>query len=86
MESMGVASIMEITEFDVSQGKLITRTLSAEEEAEIMAIQNAGLKVFNYNVEDSYQDKFNMLVSQYESAGYAKEEAESTARLIIGEN
>jgi hypothetical protein len=83
---MGVASIMEITEFDVSQGKLITRTLSAEEEAEIMAIQNAGLKVFSYNVEDAYQDKFNMLVSQYESAGYTREDAESTARLIIGEN
>jgi hypothetical protein len=86
MESMGVASIMEITEFDVSQGKLITRTLSAEEEAEIMAIQNAGLKVFSYNVEDAYQDKFNMLVSQYESAGYTREDAESTVRLIIGEN
>ena len=83
---MGVASMMEITEFDVSQGRLITRTLSVEEESEIIAIQNAGLKVFSYNVEDSYQDKFNMLVSQYESAGYTREEAESTARLIIGEN
>ena len=81
---MGVASIMEITEFDVSQGKLVTRTLSAEEEAEIMAIQNAGLKVFHYSVEDSHQDKINMLVSQYKSAGYSQEESESKAILIVG--
>jgi len=85
MESMGVASIMEITEFDVSQGKLVTRTLSAEEEADIMAIQNAGLKMFSYNVEDSYQDKVDMLVSQYESAGYTKEEATDIAKKIVGE-
>jgi len=82
---MGVASIMEITEFDVSQGKLVTRTLSAEEEADIMAIQNAGLKMFSYNVEDSYQDKVDMLVSQYESAGYTKEEATDIAKKIVGE-
>ena len=81
---MGVASIMEITEFDVSQGKLITRTLSAEEEAEIMAIQNAGLKMFRYNVEDSYDDKLNMLISQYESAGYSNEEAIENAKKMIG--
>lgn len=81
---MGVASIMEITEFDVSQGKLITRTLSAEEEAEIMAIQNAGLKMFSYNVEDSYDDKLNMLVSQYESAGYSNEQAIENAKKMIG--
>ena len=81
---MGVASIMEITEFDVSQGKLITRTLSAEEEAEIMAIQNAGLKMFRYNVEDSYDDKLNMLVSQYESAGYSNEQAIENAKKMIG--
>jgi hypothetical protein len=85
MESVGVASIMEITEFDVSQGKLVTRTLSAEEEADIMAIQNAGLKMFSYNVEDSYQDKVDMLVSQYESAGYTKEEATDIAKKIVGE-
>ena len=81
---MGVASIMEITEFDVSQGKLITRTLSAEEEAEIMAIQNAGLKMFRYNVEDSYDDKLNMLISQYESAGYSNEQAIENAKKMIG--
>lgn len=75
---------MEITEFDVSQGKLITRTLSAEEEAEIMAIQNAGLKMFSYNVEDSYDDKLNMLVSQYESAGYSNEQAIENAKKMIG--
>ena len=75
---------MEITEFDVSQGKLITRTLSAEEEAEIMAIQNAGLKMFRYNVEDSYDDKLNMLISQYESAGYSNEEAIENAKKMIG--
>ena len=85
MESVGVASIMEITEFNVSQGKLVTRTLSAEEEADIMAIQNAGLKMFSYNVEDSYQDKVDMLVSQYESAGYTKEEATDIAKKIVGE-
>ena len=76
---------MEITEFNVSQGKLVTRTLSAEEEADIMAIQNAGLKMFSYNVEDSYQDKVDMLVSQYESAGYTKEEATDIAKKIVGE-
>ena len=85
MESVGVASIMEITEFDVSQGKLVTRTLSAEEEADIMAIQNAGLKMFSYNVEDSYQDKVDMLVSQYECEGYTKEEATDIAKKIVGE-
>jgi hypothetical protein len=85
MESMGVASIMEITEFDVSQGKLVTRTLSAEEESEIMAIQNAGLKMFSYNIEDSYQDKINMLSYQYESVGYTEEEAIEIAKKIVGQ-
>ena len=82
---MGVASIMEITEFDVSQGKLVTRTLSAEEESEIMAIQNAGLKMFSYNIEDSYQDKINMLSYQYESVGYTEEEAIEIAKKIVGQ-
>ena len=76
---------MEITEFDVSQGKLVTRTLSAEEESEIMAIQNAGLKMFSYNIEDSYQDKINMLSYQYESVGYTEEEAIEIAKKIVGQ-
>lgn len=79
MESLGATSIMEITEFDVSLGQLVTRTLSAEEEAEIIAIQNAGLKIISYSIEDSYEDKVASVKAQYMEWGHSEEDAEAFA-------
>lgn len=84
MESLGVASIMEITEFDVSLGQLVTRTLSAEEEADILAIQNAGLKMVSYDIEDTREDKITAVIQQYMDMGYSQAEAASMAEKFVG--
>lgn len=76
---MGVASIMEITEFDVSLGKLVTRTLTAQEEADILAINSMGVINFSYNIEDSYENKIASVKAQYMAIGKTEEEAEAFA-------
>ena len=70
---------MEITEFDVFLGQLVTRTLSPEEEADILAIQNMGVRVFNYNIEDSYEDKIASVKAQYLAFGYTEEQSQAFA-------
>jgi hypothetical protein len=74
---------MEITEFDVSLGQLVTRTLSAEEEAELTAINNRGLLSISYSLEDSREDQVSSVISQYVSKGYSQEEAEFLAASLV---
>jgi hypothetical protein len=74
---------MEITEFDVSLGQLVTRTLSAEEEAELTAINNRGLLSISYSLEDSREDQITSVVAQYISKGYSQEKAESLAANFV---
>lgn len=75
---------MEITEFDVSLGQLVTRTLSAQEEADILAIQNAGLNMISYNVEDTREDKITAVIQQYMSMGYSQAQAADMAEKFVG--
>ena len=74
---------MEITEFDVSLGQLVTRTLSAEEEADLVFIQNRGILDITYNPEDSHEDQITSVVAQYISKGYSQEKAESLAASFV---
>lgn len=74
---------MEITEFDVLLGQLVTRILSAEEEADLTFIQNRGIVDIIYNHEDSREDQITSVVAQYISKGYSQEEAESLAASFV---
>ena len=75
---------MEITEFDVSLGQLVTRILSAEEEADLSFIQNRGILDISYNPEDSHEDQIASVIAQYISKGYSQEEAEFLANNLVG--
>ena len=74
---------MEIIEFDVSLGQLVTRTLSAEEEADLIFIQNRGIFDITYSLQDSREDQVSSVISQYVLKGYSQEEAESLAASFV---
>jgi hypothetical protein len=57
--------------------------LSAEEEADLIFIQNRGIFDITYSLQDSREDQVSSVISQYVLKGYSQEEAESLAASFV---
>lgn len=76
---------MKITEFNVQLQKLVERDLT-QEEINFFNSPYSKTMAVKWNLEDTKEDQIIDVTSQYIEKGYSQEEAESTARLIIGDN
>ena len=74
---------MEINEFDVSLGVIVTRLLSEEEASQIVVKNDLENASISYSLDDTYEQKIASVTFQYLARGHSQEEAESLAANFV---